>query len=107
MRLELNPCCLFFVQIFCIFEIMIPNSAAKNPTLFDGDMPVSNAGCLGDKISKIIATRKRHTKARNERIISMFNHKYNVERKRYDDVIKELCDDFSLAKSTIETAIKG
>jgi hypothetical protein len=93
------------VQIFCIFEIM-DATPAKSLSLFS-DMPASNTGCFGTKIHKMIATRTANTSARNERITAQFNHKYNVERKRYDDVIQELCSEFSLAKSTIESVIKG
>jgi hypothetical protein len=90
-----------------IFEIMIPN-AANTLNLFEGDIQLSgNNVSLGDKIAKMIATRKKNTSDRNDRIVKQFNHKYNVERKRYDDVVAELCSEFSLAKSTIENVIKN
>ena len=78
----------------------------QNLNLFGDDL-AANGVCLKDKIAKIIATRKGNTASRNKRITARFNHKYNVERKRYDDVVAELCDEFNLAKSTIEKAIKG
>lgn len=62
---------------------------------------------LVDKVQKIIATRTSNTEARNQRIREAFNKKYNEDRKRYDDVISELCQEFSLAKRTVETALKG
>ena len=52
-------------------------------------------------------TRKRNHEARNERIRVRFNHLYNVERKRIDDVITILCGEFSLEKISIERALKG
>lgn len=72
-----------------------------------GEEVKSPVGCLMDKITKMIATRKRNTQLRNERITNSFNHKYNVERKRYDDVIAELCQEFALEKRTIESALKS
>ena len=60
-----------------------------------------------DRIQKIIDTRKRHTCGRNESIRLRFNQKYNVDRKRYDDVIDELSEEFHLSTRTIETALKG
>ncbi len=60
-----------------------------------------------ERIRKIIEQRKRNTEFRNEAIRMKFNQKYNVDRKRYDDVITELAEEFHLAVSTIETALKG
>lgn len=86
---------------------MMDTASAKTLDLFDGEISRNQVGCLTDKIAKIIATRKRNTQLRNERITSSFNHKYNVERKRYDDVIAELCQEFALEKRTIESVLKG
>jgi len=61
---------------------------------------------LADKVKKIIATRTANTEARNQRIREAFNKKYNEDRKRYDDVITELCTEFCLAKRTVENALK-
>lgn len=80
------------------------NNSTASLTLFPGEV---SSSLLVGKVQKIIATRKRNTVSRNERIQSVFNHKYNVERKRYDDVIQELCSEFSLARRTIETALKS
>lgn len=73
--------------------------------LFGEEMSAQIA--IKNKIAKMIETRKGNTDSRNQRITDSFNHKYNVERKRYDDVVNELCTEFSLAKSTIEKVIKG
>lgn len=81
--------------------------SAKTLDLFGNEVSHSQVGCLTDKIAKIIATRKRNTQIRNEMIIKAFNHKYNVERKRYDDVIAELCKEFALEKRTIESVLKS
>lgn len=80
---------------------------SKSLDLFGDEVTRSPVGCLTDKISKIIATRKRNTQLRNESITNSFNHKYNVERKRYDDVIAELCREFALEKRTIENVLKS
>lgn len=56
---------------------------------------------------KVNAIKKANFERRNSMIKTRFDHLYNVERKRFDDVISQLCDEFSLAKSTIETALKS
>lgn len=81
--------------------------SAKTLDLFEGEITRSQVSCLTDRIAKIIETRTSNTRLRNERITSSFNHKYNVERKRYEDVIAELCQEFALAKRTIESVLKG
>lgn len=86
---------------------MMNPASAKTLNLFGEEVAQSQVGCLSDKVAKIIATRKRNTQLRNERITTAFNHKYNVERKRYDDVIAELCEEFALEKRTIESALKS
>lgn len=83
------------------------NPSARTLDLFEGEISRNQVGCLTGKIAKIIATRKRNTQLRNERITASFNHKYNVERKRYDDVIAELCEEFALEKRTIENVLKS
>lgn len=82
---------------------------SQNKTLdLFGSLPAAQAGiAVTDKIAKMIATRKGNTAIRNEKITQRFNDKFNIERKRYDDVINELCAEFSLAKSTIEKVITG
>ena len=59
------------------------------------------------RFEKMISSRKRNTQQRNERISTRFNHLYNVERKRYDDVITQLCEEFNCVETTIEKALKG
>jgi cytidylate kinase len=54
-----------------------------------------------------ITTRKSNTQQRNERIQKRFNELYNVDRLRYDDVINNLCAEFSLSKGTIEKTMKS
>lgn len=49
----------------------------------------------------------RNTEVRNQRIRERFDHLYNKERLRYDDVIDKLAEEFILAKGTIERAMKG
>lgn len=77
-------------------------STRKQLTFFPNEMNESDS-----RIQKIITVRKKNTEARNERIRNRFNYLYNEERKRVDDVINDLCKEFCLAKSTIETALKG
>ncbi len=71
---------------------------------FFPDLPMSENT---SRFDKMITSRKRNTQARNERINHRFNHLYNVERKRYDDVITELCTEFNCVETTIEKALKG
>lgn len=83
-------------------------SSTTTLDLFGGEIKAQPRGsCLTDKIAKIIETRTSNTRLRNEQIIKAFNQKYNEERKRYDDVIAELCQEFALAKRTIETVLKS
>jgi hypothetical protein len=58
-------------------------------------------------IEKNRATRMNNTLKRNQRIRTKFNHLYNVDRKRYDDVIQTLCEDFSLSKAVVERIMKA
>lgn len=84
------------------------NTPSATLDLFGGEVKTRpEVSCLPDKIAKIIETRTTNTKLRNERITRAFNQKYNEERKRYDDVIAELCQEFALAKRTIENVLKG
>jgi hypothetical protein len=62
---------------------------------------------LDERIRKALTTRKRNFEARNERIRMRFNALYNQERKRIDDVIVILTEEFCLSKSTIESVLKG
>lgn len=62
---------------------------------------------LEERIQKNRETRTANTLARNEKIRERFNHLYNVERLRYDDVIATLCTDFCLSKATVERALKS
>jgi hypothetical protein len=84
-------------------------TAAEAPPIrkqldFFPDLPMSKTVSRFDKIS---ATRKANTQARVQRINDRFDHLYNVERKRYDDVITELCREFNCVVTTIEKALKG
>jgi len=60
-----------------------------------------------NRIEKITLIRKRNTEHRHERIRARFNHLYNIERKRYDDVLSIVCEEFGLAQRTIESIMKG
>jgi hypothetical protein len=85
--------------------MIAPSEAPSNLTqLSFFNLPVSHEASRFDKMKH---TRKANTCGRNERIRARFNYLYNQERKRIDDVISILCEEFSLAKSTIEKALKG
>lgn len=71
---------------------------------FFPDLPMSEPM---SRFQKISTTRKNNTEARRQRINDRFNHLYNVERKRYDDVIAALCEEFNCVETTIEKALKG
>lgn len=68
------------------------------------NLPVKETLSRFDKIKQ---TRMRNTEVRNQRIRERFDHLYNKERLRYDDVIDKLAEEFILAKGTIERAMKG
>lgn len=74
------------------------------PQLTFFDLPVNP---IQTRFDKQVATRKRNTCQRNERIRDRFNYLYNVERKRIDDVIDTLCKEWNLEKTTIERALKS
>lgn len=46
-------------------------------------------------------------KARDKRIIKLFHQKHHVKRRRYDDCLEELSEEFTLEASTIERILKG
>ena len=77
-------------------------STRRQLAFFPGEMKESLS-----RIEKSVLIRKKNKAARNERIRTRFNELYNVERKRIDDAIDTLCEEFSLAKSTIESALRG
>jgi len=61
-----------------------------------------------EEVNKRVNTIKAaNLERRNETIKSRFDVLYNEERLRYDDVIKKLAEEFSLANSTIESVLKG
>lgn len=68
------------------------------------NLPVKETLSREDKIRE---SRQANTAARNQRINDRFNHLYNVERKRYDDVMNALSEEFCLALATIERVLKG
>lgn len=68
------------------------------------NLPVTEQASRYQKSS---ASRIGNTGKRNERIRLRFNYLYNEERKRIDDIIMILCDEFSLTKRSIQTALKG
>jgi hypothetical protein len=60
-----------------------------------------------DKYEKASAVKRANREARYERIRQRFNEKYHIQRQRLDDVIAELAQEFTLAPSTIQTALKS
>jgi len=68
------------------------------------DLPVKENQSALDKWR---ASRKTNIAARNERLRQRFNYLYNTERKRIDDVIDTLCQEFCLEKITIERLLKS
>jgi hypothetical protein len=100
-----------FFQLLCLMiaTAEAPNTArapmGARPQLAFFDMSALER--KPTRIDKIVLVRKNNTLARNERIRERFNSLYNTERKRIDDVITILCEEFSLAKSTIESALKS
>ena len=77
-------------------------SARRQLSFFN--LPVKETQSREDKIREV---RQANTAARNQRLTDRFNYLYNVERKRYDDVITALKEEFHLAEATIERVLKG
>jgi hypothetical protein len=60
-----------------------------------------------DRIQKIKIVRQQNKENRYARIRERFNYLYNSERKRYDDCIDTVSNEFGLAKSSIQPILKG
>ena len=56
---------------------------------------------------KAIETLKANKKKRNSRVIARFNYLYHQERKRWDDSVKEVCDEWGISYRTFERIMKS
>lgn len=83
----------------------IPMGGLKQATLFN--LPEVKEFNIDEHNKKVSVIRRANHDRRNQMIRERFNHLYNVDRKRYDDCVDAVCSEFSLAKSTIETVLKG
>lgn len=83
----------------------VPMGALKQTTLFN--MPEVKEFNIDEHNKKVSVIRKANLDRRNLMIRNRFDHLYNTDRLRVDDCIEKLCGEFSLAKSTIESVLKG
>lgn len=83
----------------------VPLGNLKQQTLFP--MAEVSKPTREEVNKKVNAIKAANLERRNQEIKERFNHLYNVDRIRPDDILNKLAEEFCLAKSTIESALKG
>lgn len=82
----------------------LPLGQCKQDTLFELPDVVKTDQTVHQRIN---AVKAANYERRKKKIQERFDELYEKDRKRYDDVIKILCEEFALSDRTIQAALKG